>query len=169
MLYNDKVPIRLKVNGVEYELEVRPHERLLDTLRRRLKLTSVKEGCGRGECGACLVIVDGELVPSCLMLTVQARDKEVITLEGISSNGLHPIQRALIELNAMQCGYCASGVIMAAYWLLEIKGNLNPSEDDIREALSTNLCRCGSYLRFIKAVKLAAEELRKAKEAAQQG
>ena len=155
-----EVPVELRVNGVKHVLRVKPYERLLDTLRRRLGITSVKDGCGRGECGACLVIVDGELVPSCLMLTVQARGRDVVTVEGISSRGLHPIQEALIKVNAPQCGFCIPGVVVAAYWLLEVKGNLNPSDDDVREALSTNLCRCGSYHRFVEAVKIAAEELR---------
>lgn len=159
------IPVRFVVNGREVEVEVKPYERLIDTLRYKLGLTSVKEGCGRGECGACVVIVDGKLVPSCLMLTVQARGRRILTLEGIGSEKkLHPIQKAFIDVQAAQCGFCIPGVIMAAYWLLEVKGNLNPSVNEIKEALSGNLCRCGSYYRFIKAIKLAANELRKVKK-----
>jgi len=158
------IPVKFVVNGREVEVKVRPYERLIDTLRYRLGLTSVKEGCGRGECGACVVIVDDKLIPSCLMLTVQARGRRILTLEGIGSEKkLHPIQKAFIDVQAAQCGFCIPGVIMAAYWLLEVKGNLNPSVDEIKDALSGNLCRCGSYYRFIKAVKLAANELRKIK------
>ena len=158
------IPVKFVVNGREVEVEVKPYERLIDTLRYRLGLTSVKEGCGRGECGACVVIVDDKLVPSCLMLTVQARGRRILTLEGIGSEKkLHPIQKAFIDVQAAQCGFCIPGVIMAAYWLLEVKGNLNPSIDEIKDALSGNLCRCGSYYRFIKAVKLAANELKKIK------
>lgn len=158
------IPVKFVVNGREVEVEVKPYERLIDTLRYRLGLTSVKEGCGRGECGACVVIVDDKLVPSCLMLTVQARGRRILTLEGIGSEKkLHPIQKAFIDAQAAQCGFCIPGVIMAAYWLLEVKGNLNPSVDEIKDTLSGNLCRCGSYYRFIKAVKLAVNELRKIK------
>jgi len=158
------IPVKFVVNGREVKVEVKHYERLIDTLRYRLGLTSVKEGCGRGECGACVVIVDDKLVPSCLMLTVQARGRRILTLEGIGSEKkLHPIQKAFIDVQAAQCGFCIPGVIMAAYWLLEVKGNLNPSVDEIKDALSGNLCRCGSYYRFIKAVKLAANELRKIK------
>lgn len=159
------IPVKFVVNGKEVEVKVKPYERLVDTLRYRLGLTSIKEGCGRGECGSCVVIVDDKLVPSCLMLTVQVRGKKILTLEGIGSEDkLHPIQKAFIETHAPQCGFCIPGVIMAAYWLLEVKKNLNPSIDDIKEALSGNICRCGSYFRFIKAVQLAAEELRKMKK-----
>ncbi|OYT57246.1 MAG: hypothetical protein B6U76_01565 [Desulfurococcales archaeon ex4484_217_2] len=155
-----EITITLNVNGKDYTVNVKPYERLIDVLRYKLGFLSVKEGCGRGECGSCAVIMDGKLVPSCLVLAVQARGKKIITLEGIAPPGkLHAIQKALLDTYAMQCGFCFPGVIMAAYYLLS--KNQNPSEDEIRYALSGNLCRCGSYLRFIKAVKLAAEYIRK--------
>lgn len=154
------ITITLNVNGKDHTVTVKPYERLLDVLRNKLNLISVKEGCGRGECGACAVIMDGKLVASCMVLAVQARGKKILTVEGITLPGkLHAIQKALLDTYAMQCGFCFSGVIMAMKALLD--KNLNPSEDEIREALSGNLCRCGSYLRFIKATKLAAEYIRK--------
>ncbi len=155
-----EITITLNVNGKDFTVNVKPYERLIDVLRYKLGFLSVKEGCGRGECGTCTVIMDGKLVPSCLVLAVQARGKKIITLEGIAPQGkLHAIQKALLDTYAMQCGFCFPGVIMAAYHLLS--KNQNPSEDEIKYALSGNLCRCGSYLRFVKAVKLAAEYIRK--------
>ncbi|RLG74946.1 MAG: (2Fe-2S)-binding protein [Thermoprotei archaeon] len=155
-----EIEITLNVNGKDYTVKVKPYERLLDVLRYKLGLTSVKEGCGRGECGTCAVIMDGKLVASCLVLAVQARGKKILTLEGLTPPGkLHAIQKALLDTYAMQCGFCFPGVIMAMKSLLD--RNPDPTEDEIREALSGNLCRCGSYLRFIKAAKLAAEYIRK--------
>jgi len=155
-----EIEITLNVNGKDYTVKVKPYERLLDVLRYKLGLTSVKEGCGRGECGTCAVIMDGKLIASCLVLAVQARGKKILTLEGLTPPGkLHAIQKALLDTYAMQCGFCFPGVIMAMKSLLD--RNPDPTEDEIREALSGNLCRCGSYLRFIKAAKLAAEYIRK--------
>ncbi len=155
-----EIEITLNVNGKDYTVKVKPYERLLDVLRYKLGLSSVKEGCGRGECGTCAVIMDGKLIASCLVLAIQARGKKILTLEGLAPPGkLHAIQKALLDTYAMQCGFCFPGVIMAMKSLLD--RNPNPTEDEIREALSGNLCRCGSYLRFIKAAKLAAEYIRK--------
>ncbi|RLE89388.1 MAG: (2Fe-2S)-binding protein [Thermoprotei archaeon] len=154
------IEITLNVNGKDYTVKVKPYERLIDVLRYKLGFTSVKEGCGRGECGTCAVIMDGELVASCMVLAVQARGKKILTLEGLAPPGkLHAIQKALLDTFAMQCGFCFPGVIMAMKHLLD--KNPNPTEEEIKEALSGNLCRCGSYLRFIKAAKLAAEYIRK--------
>ncbi|RLE91255.1 MAG: (2Fe-2S)-binding protein [Thermoprotei archaeon] len=155
-----EIEITLNVNGKDYTVKVKPYERLIDVLRYKLGFISVKEGCGRGECGTCAVIMDGELVASCMVLAVQARGKKILTLEGLAPPGkLHAIQKALLDTFAMQCGFCFPGVIMAMKHLLD--KNPNPTEEEIREALSGNLCRCGSYLRFIKAAKLAAEYIRK--------
>jgi len=155
-----EIEITLNVNGKDYTVKVKPYERLIDVLRYKLGFTSVKEGCGRGECGTCAVIMDGELVASCMVLAVQARGKKILTLEGLAPPGkLHAIQKALLDTFAMQCGFCFPGVIMAMKHLLD--KNPNPTEEEIKEALSGNLCRCGSYLRFIKAAKLAAEYIRK--------
>ncbi|RLG72152.1 MAG: (2Fe-2S)-binding protein [Thermoprotei archaeon] len=155
-----EIEITLNVNGKDYTVKVKPYERLIDVLRYKLGFISVKEGCGRGECGTCAVIMDGELVASCMVLAVQARGKKILTLEGLAPPGkLHAIQKALLDTFAMQCGFCFPGVIMAMKHLLD--KNPNPTEEEIKEALSGNLCRCGSYLRFIKAAKLAAEYIRK--------
>lgn len=148
--------IELTVNGVKHQLTVRPRERLLDVLRSRLLLTGAKEGCGEGECGACAVLLDGVAVNSCLILAFQARGKEVTTVEGLGSQeSLSPLQQAFIEENAVQCGYCTPGMLIAAKALL-LK-NRNPSEADIREALAGNLCRCTGYINIIKAVQRAAK------------
>lgn len=155
-----EIEITLNVNGKDYTVKVKPYERLIDILRYKLGFTSVKEGCGRGECGTCAVIMDGKLIASCLVLAIQARNRKILTLEGLTPPGkLHAIQKALLDTYAMQCGFCFPGVIMAMKNLLD--KNPNPTEDEIKEALSGNLCRCGSYLRFIKAAKLAAEYIRK--------
>ncbi len=154
--------IKLKVNGVEHALTVKPYERLLDVLRYKLGYTSVKEGCGRGECGSCLVIMNGKLVPSCLVLAVRANGAEITTLEGIAPEGkLHAIQKALLDTHAVQCGYCFPGFIIAMKYLLD--RNPNPTEEDIKNILEGNICRCGSYPYFIEAVKLAAKYIREGK------
>jgi len=153
------VEIVMKINGELKKVKVKPYERLIDVLRNKLGLTSVKEGCGRGECGACVVIMDNRPVPSCLVLAVRANGTSILTLEGLAPEGkIHAIQKALIDVHALQCGFCFPGVIMMSKHLLD--NNPDPSEEEIREALDGNLCRCGSYLRFVKAVKLASKYLR---------
>jgi len=162
----DKYPdieISLNVNGKDYKVKVKPYERLLDVLRYKLGFTGVKEGCGRGECGACVVLMDGKLVPSCLVLAVRANGSKILTVEGLAPEGkLHAIQKALLDTYAVQCGFCFPGVILAIKALLD--RNPNPTDEEIKDALSGQLCRCGSYLRFIKAVKLAAQYIREGKE-----
>lgn len=159
--YRD-IEISFKVNGKEVKVKVKPYERLIDVLRNKLGLVSVKGGCGRGECGACVVIMNGKLIPTCLTLAVRADGSEVLTLEGIAPEGkLHAIQKALLDTYAMQCGFCFPGVIMTSKYLLD--KNPNPSEDEIKEVLDGNLCRCGSYLRFVKAVKLASKYINEGK------
>jgi aerobic carbon-monoxide dehydrogenase small subunit len=149
--------ILIKVNHQPQELEVRPHERLIDTLRDQLRLTSVKEGCGEGECGACTVLMDGEAVNACLVLTYQARGKSILTVEGLSAEGtLDPLQKAFIHNGAIQCGYCTPGMIMAAKALL-LK-NPSPQESEIREAVAGNLCRCTGYVNILRAIASLAQK-----------
>ena len=146
------------VNGKHRELEVSPAKRLLDILRYDLGLTGTKEGCGEGECGACTVILDGKPVLSCLTVAAQLHGCDVLTIEGLAENGeLDALQTAFVEETAIQCGYCTSGMIMSAKALLMV--NPSPTEEDIREALAGNLCRCSGYHQIIRAVRRAAGEL----------
>ena len=150
--------IRFKLNGREVEAEVEPNTLLLNLLRERFHLTGAKYGCGIGECGACTVLLDGEPILSCLTLAVEVDGREVTTIEGLAEDGkLHPLQRAFLEEGAVQCGFCTPGMILTAKALLE--ENPNPSEDEIREYLKGNLCRCTGYVNIVKAVKRAAEEM----------
>lgn len=152
--------VKMRVNGRDYELEVPGHERLLDTLRYRLGFTGVKEGCGRGECGTCIVLVNGEPRNSCLTLTARLDGAEVTTIEGIAPPGkLHAIQVAFIETAGVQCGFCTPGFIMVAKALLD--RNIDPSEEEIRGWFTSVLCRCGSYHLYIDAVKKASKYLKK--------
>lgn len=145
------------LNGRETVLETEPDRRLLDLLRKDLHLTGTKEGCAEGECGACTVIIDGEAVHSCLVLACQLEGKRVLTIEGLEGNGeLSAIQRIFVEETAIQCGYCTTGMIMSAKALL--MHNPNPTEEEIRNALSGNICRCSGYTQIIRAVKRAAAE-----------
>ncbi len=151
--------IRFKLNGREIEAEVEPNTLLLNLLREHLHLTGAKYGCGIGECGACTVLLDGEPILSCLTLAVEVDGREVTTIEGLARDGeLHPLQRAFLEEGAVQCGFCTPGMILTAKALLD--ENPNPSEDEIREYLKGNLCRCTGYVNIVKAVKRAAEEMR---------
>ncbi len=154
--------LEMTVNGKAIKVEVNPNARLLDVLRENLGLTGAKEGCsGEGECGACTVIMDGKAVNSCLVLALQARGKEIITIEGLESNGeLDRLQQAFIDQGAIQCGYCTPGMIMAAKALL--MGNPHPSEAEIRLGIAGNLCRCTGYLKIISAIQeVAGTNLRK--------
>ncbi|WP_243679077.1 glyceraldehyde dehydrogenase subunit gamma [Vulcanisaeta distributa] len=146
----EKVRIRVKVNGVWYEREVEPRKLLVHFLREDLGLTSVHVGCDTGHCGACTVIMNGVSVKSCQVLAVQADGAEILTLEGLAKDGkLHPIQEAFWEKHALQCGYCTPGFIMETYWLLS--ENPNPTEEEIRRGgLSGNLCRCTGYQNIIE-------------------
>ncbi len=149
--------IDLTVNGKRHILlDVEPQERLIDLLRVKLKLTGVKEGCSEGECGACTVLMDGKAVNSCMVLAYQARNTEIITIEGLApGEGLEPIQQAFADHGAVQCGYCTPGMIMSTKALL--LHNQRPSEAEIKEALAGNLCRCTGYVNIIKAVQAAAD------------
>lgn len=144
--------INLKINGKEYELAVEENKTLTDLLRYDLGLTGTKKGCETGECGSCTVILNGKPVNSCLVLAVQANGAEVLTIEGLKPpQGLHPLQQAFVDKGAIQCGYCTPGVILSASSLL--KKNPSPSEQEIREALSGNLCRCTGYQKIVEAVQ----------------
>lgn len=152
--------LKFTVNGKDYALLVQSHERLLDVLRDRLGLKGTKEGCSTGDCGICGVLMDGKLVNSCLIFAIQARNKKIVTIEGIgTAEKLHPLQRTFMEWNASQCGFCIPAMILASKNLLD--KNPNPSEDQIRRATSGILCRCTGYLKIFEAVKAAAHEMEK--------
>jgi aerobic-type carbon monoxide dehydrogenase small subunit (CoxS/CutS family) len=152
--------LKFTVNGKDYALVVQSHERLLDVLRDRLGLKGTKEGCGTGDCGICGVLMDEKLVNSCLIFAIQARNKKIVTIEGIgTAEKLHPIQRAFIKWNASQCGYCIPAMILAAKNLLD--KTPNPTEDQLRRATSGILCRCTGYLKIFEAVKAAAQEMKR--------
>lgn len=151
--------IRVIVNGVDEQLQVPSNATLLEMLRDKLALTGTKSGCSAGECGACTVLMNGEPVNSCLMLAVEADGAEITTVEGLSSGPqLDPLQEAFIEEGGVQCGFCTPGMLMSARALLNRKPN--PSEEDIREALVGNLCRCTGYVRIVRAVQKAARTSR---------
>lgn len=150
--------VRFTVNGRAASVEADAEMRLLDALREELHLTGTKEGCGEGECGACTVLLDGRPVNSCLVLAVQVEGCDVLTIEGVADGPrLHPIQQALVEAGAVQCGFCTPGFILSTYALL--RDHPTPSEDEILTALEGNLCRCTGYAKIVEAVKLAAARL----------
>lgn len=147
--------IILDVNHSLYTVAVEDHWTLLDVLRDKLGFTGAKKGCDRGECGACSVLIDGTVVQSCLVLAVQAQGKAIVTIEGLARDGrLDPLQVAFHEAGAIQCGFCTPGMIIAAKALL--LRNPHPTEDEIKEAMSGNLCRCTGYVKIVEAVKMAA-------------
>jgi xanthine dehydrogenase YagT iron-sulfur-binding subunit len=151
-----EVAVRLRVNGADHELRLDPRVTLLDALRDALGLTGTKKGCDQGACGACTVLVDGKRVVSCLMLAAQADGRQVTTIEGLAQNGeLHPLQRAFIRHDAFQCGYCTSGQILSAVSLLR-EGRAG-SDEEIREFMSGNLCRCGAYPNIVAAIREVAQ------------
>jgi carbon-monoxide dehydrogenase small subunit len=148
------VIVDLTVNGEYYQLEVQAQTTLLELLRNQLHLTGTKEGCGLGNCGTCIVLLDGKPVNSCLVLAVDANRREVTTIEGLEQNDqLHPLQQSFLEKGAVQCGFCTPAMILSAKSLLDRKPGA--SEEEIKEALSGILCRCGSYKKIIEAVRAA--------------
>jgi carbon-monoxide dehydrogenase small subunit len=152
-----KVSVRCTVNGRGVMLKAYPFARLLDVLREELRLTGTKEGCGEGECGACSVLLDGELVNSCLVPAAQVEGAEITTVEGVADGErLHAVQRAMIECGGAQCGICTPGMVLAAVSLL--KHTPAPTEADIREGLAGNLCRCTGYIKIFDAVVHACKE-----------
>jgi carbon-monoxide dehydrogenase small subunit len=154
-----KHTVSLTVNGEVCEGQVEPRTLLVHFLRDQLELTGTHVGCVVGECGACSVLVDGALVKSCLMLAVQAEGRQVTTIEGLAEKGgLHPVQEAFVARFALQCGFCTPGFVMAAHALL--RENPAPTEQEIRQALSSNLCMCTGYVQIVEAVEEAASRLR---------
>jgi carbon-monoxide dehydrogenase small subunit len=152
-----KKRITLTVNGRKVERDIPARMTLAEFLREELDLTGTKVGCNRGECGSCTVILDGDPVLSCTVLGVEASGKEVLTIEGLASEGkLHPIQEAFVEHDALQCGYCTPGMIMSIKALLD--KNPNPTTEDVRKSIDGNLCRCGSYPNIIKAAIEASKK-----------
>jgi aerobic-type carbon monoxide dehydrogenase small subunit (CoxS/CutS family) len=150
--------ISVMVNEKLYEGEVSPSLRLVDFLREVLKLKGTKEGCSQGECGACTVIMDGSTVNSCLVLAVSCNNSKITTIEGVSGDELHPIQKAFLEVGAVQCGYCIPGMVLSAKAILD--KNLEASEEDIKEGISGNLCRCTGYQKIVEGVELAQKYMK---------
>jgi carbon-monoxide dehydrogenase small subunit len=151
--------ISLIVNGRKVEADVEPRMLLVHFIRDVLGLTGTHVGCDTANCGACTVLLDGRAVKSCNIFAVQADGKELLTIEGLAKNGqLHPIQQAFWEKHGLQCGYCTPGMIMTAYWFLN--RNPNPTEEEIRNAISGNLCRCTGYVKIVEAIQYAAELMR---------
>mgnify|MGYP000882046205 CR=1 FL=1 len=152
-----KQNIELIVNGDRYQVAVDPWRTLAEVLREELNLTGTKVGCNQGDCGACTVIMDGRSISSCLTLAVEAHQRQITTIEGLapSRTELHPLQQAFVEAQAVQCGFCTSGMIMSAKDLLD--HNPHPTEAEIRAGLSGNLCRCTGYVKIVEAIDLAAK------------
>ena len=150
--------IAVTVNALRHDVEIDPGETLLELLRR-LGYKGVKKGCGTGDCGACAVLLDGRAINSCLCLAAKADGREVVTVEGLGTDDqLHPVQQAFLDEGAIQCGYCTPGMVIAAVDLLT--HNANPTEEEIKEAISGNLCRCTGYVKEIEAIKTAAARMR---------
>ena len=149
--------LTMRLNDEEVALEIMPDALLVDLLRDQLGLIGTKEACGEGECGACTVLLDGQPVASCLMPALKAQGREVYTVEGLASGGnLHPLQKSFVEHGAVQCGYCTPGMLMSAKALLD--KNPHPTDDEIKEAISGNLCRCTGYVKIVEAIKAASSD-----------
>ncbi|HUK49542.1 MAG TPA: (2Fe-2S)-binding protein [Terriglobales bacterium] len=155
--------MKFRVNGDEKELDASPTRSLLDVLREDLFLTGTKRGCDGGECGACTVIMNGKAVNSCLVIATELDGSEITTIEGLAQEGkdVHLLQQAFVEKGAVQCGFCTPGMIMTAKAFLDL--NPNPTEEEVRNALSGNLCRCTGYTKIVEAVLTGAEEIRRLK------
>ena len=152
-------PVRLTVNGVDYERQLEPRRLLVDALRDDLGLTGTHVGCEHGVCGACTVVLDGSTIRSCLLFAVQARDAEIETIEGVASSpdDFHPVQQALWDHHGLQCGFCTPGIVLAARELLEM--NPDPTEREIRAAIAGNICRCTGYVFIVEAIRAAADAM----------
>jgi carbon-monoxide dehydrogenase small subunit len=149
--------ITLKVNTDQYEIAVKPNQTLLDVLRKNLGLTGAKRGCELGDCGSCTVIMNGKPVNSCLVLALEANNAVIETIEGLETpKGLHPVQQAFVDKGAIQCGFCSPGMILSSKHLLE--HNPDPTEQEIREAIAGNLCRCTGYQKIVEAIHSCAEK-----------
>ncbi len=155
----NSVSVSFELNGKKENVNIKANKRLVDLLREEFKLTGAKEGCGEGECGVCTVIMDGEIVNSCLVLASQVEGSKITTIEGLSQgNELHPLQETFLEHGAVQCGFCIPGMILAAKALLD--KNPAPEEEEIKDQLSGNLCRCTGYQKIVSAVKEASKRLK---------
>lgn len=150
--------ITIQLNGESRRLAVAPNQTLLDVLRSRLGIKTPKEGCGRGDCGACTVLLDGKAVRACLILAIETDGQSIVTLEGVGQKGPTALQKALVKNNVFQCGFCAPGVILSASALLA--GNPDPTEHEVREALAGNLCRCTGYEPIVRTVLEVAQKTR---------
>ena len=151
-IMESSIPISLRINGMQFHVQVDPRTSLLDCLRERLKLTGTKKGCDHGQCGACTVHVNGRRINSCLTLALMHEEDEITTIEGLGDpDNLHPMQASFLKHDAYQCGYCTSGQIMSAVALL--KENCGPKDADIKEFMSGNICRCGAYANILAAIK----------------
>ena len=156
--------MKINVNRKDYDVETEGSMTLTSLLRNQLNLMGTKIGCGEGECGACTVIMDGEAVASCLVLAFQAEKSKIITIEGVGGeDGDHPIQQAFLDVGAVQCGFCIPGMVLSAKALLDKIPS--PTEEEIREAISGNICRCTGYEKIIEAIKVAAQNINKEVEA----
>jgi aerobic-type carbon monoxide dehydrogenase small subunit (CoxS/CutS family) len=154
------VTVTFMVNGEERAVTTDPRRSLLDVLREDLRLTGAKYGCGEGRCGACSVLLDGKRILSCVTAVVEADDKAITTVEGLAQgDSLHPVQQAFLDVGAMQCGYCTSGMVLAAAALLE--RNPDPTDEEIVAEMNVNLCRCNGYTKILQAVRRAAEKMRR--------
>lgn len=152
----EQIKISFNLNGQDVSVLADPNKRLVDFLREDMGMLSVKEGCGEGECGACTIIYNGDAITSCLMLAGQVNGAKVVTLEGVSENGeLNYIQEAFVDAGAVQCGFCTPGMVLSAKALLD--KNPNPTHEEIRRAISGNLCRCTGYSKIVKAVEMARD------------
>ena len=157
----NKLKLTMTVNKKNVETEIEPYARLLDVLRENFGFTGVKEGCGIGECGACTIIMNGKKVNSCMILAAQTEGAEILTIEGVENadGSMHPVQEAFLEKGAVQCGFCTPGMIISSYHLLS--KNQDPTDKEIKEAISGNLCRCTGYKQIINAVHMAADNMKK--------
>lgn len=152
------VPVSLRINGKTYNIKVEPRETLLEVLRDRLDMTGSKLVCNHGSCGACTVHVEGKAAYSCMMLAIQAQGKEILTIEGLADgDNLHPVQEAFIEADALQCGFCTPGFVMAMS--AELDNNPNATHDEVKEAIAGNICRCGTYTQMFDAIDLARKKI----------
>ena len=159
MSKTEKKSVVLRVNGEEQELLIHPHRTLAEVLREELQLTGTKQSCNEGACGTCTVLLDGLPVRSCLLLAADAEGREITTIEGLSREGeLHPLQASFVEHYAIQCGFCTPGMILTAKALLD--ANPNPTDKEIRRAISGNVCRCTGYAKIVEAIKAASEMAR---------
>jgi aerobic carbon-monoxide dehydrogenase small subunit len=159
MSKTEKKSVVLRVNGEEQELLIHPHRTLAEVLREDLQLTGTKQSCNEGACGTCTVLLDGEPVRSCLLLAAEVEGREITTIEGLAEEGkLHPLQAAFVEHYAIQCGFCTPGMILTAKALLD--ANPNPTDKEIRQAISGNICRCTGYAKIVEAIKAASEMAR---------